>query len=99
MYFSTLPTVAEGFQLKRWRGGPKAGQPKVPPVVQTMLDRGLLEIRADLPMPTAYFTGPGIAALRLLALDRRYLDPKKFAHIRAELGLEAATEPPDDPPP
>jgi hypothetical protein len=22
MFFSTLPTVAEGFQLKTWRGGP-----------------------------------------------------------------------------
>jgi hypothetical protein len=31
MFFSTLPTVAEGFQLKTWRGGPQAGQPKLPP--------------------------------------------------------------------
>jgi hypothetical protein len=30
-FFSTLPTVAEGFQLKTWRGGPQAGRPKVPP--------------------------------------------------------------------
>jgi hypothetical protein len=29
-FFSTLPTVAEGFLLKTWRGGPQAGQPKVP---------------------------------------------------------------------
>ena len=28
MFFSTLPTVAEGLQLKTWRGGPQAGQPK-----------------------------------------------------------------------
>jgi hypothetical protein len=26
-FFSTLPTVAEGFLLKTWRGGPEAGQP------------------------------------------------------------------------
>jgi hypothetical protein len=26
-FFSTLPTVAEGFQLKTWRGGPDAGKP------------------------------------------------------------------------
>src|ERR1700738_399959 len=30
MFFSTYPTVAEGFQLKTWRGGPQAGQPKLP---------------------------------------------------------------------
>ena len=31
MFFSTYPTVAEGFQVKTWRGGPQAGQPKLPP--------------------------------------------------------------------
>ena len=25
VFFSTLPTVAEGFQLKTWRGGVKGG--------------------------------------------------------------------------
>ncbi len=30
MFFSTLPSVADGFQLRTWRGGPQAGQPKVP---------------------------------------------------------------------
>ena len=29
-FFSTLPTVADGFLLKTWRSGPQAGQPKVP---------------------------------------------------------------------
>lgn len=29
-FFSTLPTVADGFQLKIWRGGPLAGKPKLP---------------------------------------------------------------------
>ena len=31
MFFSTLPSVAEGFHLKTWRGGPQAGQPKLSP--------------------------------------------------------------------
>ena len=31
MFFSTYPTVAEGFQLKTWRSGPQAGQSKRPP--------------------------------------------------------------------
>jgi len=32
MVFSTLPSVAEGFQLKTWRGGPDAGKPKLSPI-------------------------------------------------------------------
>jgi hypothetical protein len=32
VFFSTLPSVAEGFQLKTtWRSGPDAGEPKLPP--------------------------------------------------------------------
>jgi hypothetical protein len=30
-FFSTLPSVAEGFQLRTWRSGPQKGQPKLPP--------------------------------------------------------------------
>ena len=33
-FFNTLPTVAEGFQLKTWRGGAKKGQPKLPPTAK-----------------------------------------------------------------
>ena len=44
MFFSTYPTVAEGFQLKTWRGGPHAGQPKLPPAAQSLLDRGLMRL-------------------------------------------------------
>ena len=40
MYFSTLPTVAEGFQLRTRRTGPHAGQPKVPPAGLTLMHRG-----------------------------------------------------------
>ena len=94
MFFGTLPSVAEGFQLRTWRGGPLAGQPKVPPPVRTMVERGLVEIRIDTRMPKAYFSAAGLTALRLLALDRRYMDPQKFAHVRAELGLEATIEGP-----
>jgi hypothetical protein len=94
MFFGTLPSVAEGFQLRTWRGGPLAGQPKVPPPVRTMVERGLVEIRTDARVPKVYFSEAGLTALRLLALDRRYMDPQKFAHVRAELGLEATTERP-----
>jgi hypothetical protein len=33
-FFTTLPSVAEGFQLKTWRGGPEAGTPKIAPVAK-----------------------------------------------------------------
>ena len=42
MFFSTLPSVAEGFQLKTWRGGLQAGQPKVPQAALGLLQRGLM---------------------------------------------------------
>jgi hypothetical protein len=29
IFFSTLPSVAEGFRLKTWRDGPDAGEPKL----------------------------------------------------------------------
>jgi hypothetical protein len=29
IFFSTLPSVAEGFHLKTWRSGPDAGKPKL----------------------------------------------------------------------
>ena len=46
MFFSTFPTVAEGFQLKNWRGGPEAGKPKIPGVAQGLIDRGLMRLDA-----------------------------------------------------
>jgi hypothetical protein len=93
VYFSTLPAVADGFHLRTWRGGPMAGQPKIPPPLRAMIERGLMEIRANRSASRAYFSEDGLAALRLLALDRRYMDPGKFAHVRAELGLEPTSQP------
>lgn len=56
LFFRTLPSVADGFQLRTWRGSPLAGQPKLPPALRTMVDSGLMEIRTGAPMPRAYFT-------------------------------------------
>ncbi len=92
MFFGTLPAVTDGFQLRTWRGGPLAGQPKVPPALRTMVERGLMEVRASTPLPRAYFSQRGLAALRRLVLDPRYMNPEKFAHVRAELGLAATTK-------
>jgi hypothetical protein len=65
-----------------------AGQPKIPAAVTSMLDRGLLELRPTAAGARAYFTEAGYVALRPFAHDRRFLDPKQYAHVRQELGLE-----------
>lgn len=89
-FFSTLPTAAEGFMLKVWRGGPKAGQPKVSPRAQGLLDRGLMRLEPAERPPRLYFTDRGLAALRAMMADARFAPPEKFAHIRQELGISLA---------
>jgi hypothetical protein len=86
-HFGSFPSLAEGIFLRTWRGGPQAGEPKLPPAVRTMLERGLVEVRQDGRLVRAHFTMAGIEALRDLASDRRHLDPVRFAHLRRELGL------------
>jgi hypothetical protein len=88
-HLGSFPLLAEGIFLRIWRSGPQAGEPKLPPAVKTMLARGLAEVRRDGPWVRAYFTTTGLAALRELAANRRYLDPVRYVHIRRELGLEA----------
>ncbi len=88
MFFSTLPTVAEGFQVKTWRGGPQAGQPKLPPPARSLLDRGLMQLDDTSRFPRLFFTDQGLAELRAMMTDRRFASPEKFAHVRQELGLD-----------
>jgi hypothetical protein len=88
MFFSTFPTVAEGFQLKIWRGGPQAGHPKLPPAAKSLLERGLMRLDATSRFPRLFFTKPGLEALRVMMADRRLANPEKFAHVRQELGLD-----------
>ena len=89
MFFSTLPTVAEGFQLKTWRGGPEAGKPKLSPGAKGLLERGLMRLDTSQRLPRLFFTEAGLAELRPMMADRRLADPKKFAHIRRELGIDS----------
>ena len=91
MFFSTLPRVADGLQLKTWRGGPLAGQPKVPPAAQGLIDKGVLRLDAGRKPPMLFFTEVGIVALRAMMSDARLANPEKFAHVRRELGID----PPD----
>lgn len=90
--FGQAPRLAAGMWLRTWRGGPQAGQPKVSPAVRSMLDRGLVTIELVRPGARAYFTEAGYAALRLLAQDRRALNPAQYGHLLEELGLKPPAE-------
>ena len=87
--FGQEPQLANGLFLRTWRAGPQKGEPKIPKAIQSMLDRGLVEIRRN-PMgrQAAFFTEAGLEALRQLLQDRRTMDPERFAHLRQELGME-----------
>ena len=86
-FFSTLPSVADGFHLKTWRGGPDAGEPKLPPVAKGLVERGLMRLDASQRLPRLLFTETGLVELRAMMSERRFADPAKFAHIRHELGI------------
>ena len=93
-FFSTLPSVADGFQLRTWRGGPQAGQPKVPLVAKGLLERGLMRLQPTPWPPRLFFTEAGLLALRAMMADRRFANPKTFAHVRRELGIDPGPEEP-----
>ena len=57
-----------------------------------MLDRGLVEVQTTNQWPRAFFTEAWMAALRQLVMDKRAMDPERFAHLRADLGLEGVGE-------
>jgi hypothetical protein len=58
LHFSQYPRLEDGIFLRTWRGGPQKGEPKIPPAVRTMMDRGLLEICNTERGPRASFTLP-----------------------------------------
>jgi hypothetical protein len=91
-FFSTLPSVADGFQIKTWRGGPLAGKPKLPLPAEGLLERGLMRLDTTQHWPRLIFTETGLAALRTMMRDRRLADPVKFAHVRQELGIDPIPE-------
>jgi hypothetical protein len=90
MFFSTYPRIADGFQLRTWRGGAQAGQPKLPPTAKGLVDRGLMRLVTSERLPRLFFTEAGMAELRAMMMDRRLADPAKFAHVRQELGIDPA---------
>ena len=93
--FGQYPELANGLFLRPWRAGPQKGEPKIPSAIQSMIDRGLVTVR---PGPhgrqAAFFTEAGLDGLRQLLLNRRAMDPERFAHLRQELGIDSATDGP-----
>jgi hypothetical protein len=87
-FFSSFPTVAEGFQLRVWRGGQRAGEPKIPLSTKGLLARGLMRLDITQRWPRLLFTEEGLSALREMMTDRRLADPVKYAHVRRELGID-----------
>jgi hypothetical protein len=87
-FFSTFPTVAEGFQLKTWRAGPKQGQPKLPPAAESLVARELMRLDVTIRPPRLFFTEAGLAALRVMMADRRLANPVDYGHVRRELGID-----------
>src|SRR5947209_6064138 len=70
-HFGEDPRVADGIFLRTWRGGERRNEPKIPPAVQTMLERGLVEVRN--PAWSAVFTpgSPATAAGFEVQIDNR----------------------------
>ena len=93
-FFSTLPSVADGFQIRTWRGGAQAGQPKVPLVAKGLLERGLMRIEPTPWPPRLFFTEAGLAVLRTIMANKRFADPATFAHVRQELGIDPTQDEP-----
>ncbi len=87
-FFSTLPRVADGVQLRTWRSGPQAGQHKVPAIAQGLLERGLMRLEPTPWPPRLVFTDAGLLALRAMMSDGRLANPRTFAHVRRELGID-----------
>jgi len=88
VHFGQPSYLADGILLRTWRSGPEKNQPKLPPAVRSMVDRGLVEIRPGQRGVRGFFTEAGVAALRQLVADRRLMNPQTFAHLRVELGLD-----------
>jgi hypothetical protein len=87
-FFSTFPTVVEGFQLKTWRAGPKQGQPRLSPAAGSLVERDLMRLDVTIRPPRIFFTDAGLAILRVMISDRQLANPADFAHVRQESGID-----------
>jgi hypothetical protein len=74
VHFGAPPHIADGRFLRSGKSGPQKGKPKLPLAAQSMLERGLIEIRPVRIGYAAFLTDSGLAALRLLVFDTRAMD-------------------------
>src|SRR5690349_17294672 len=86
--FGSAASIHEGFWLRRWATGPRKGQPKIPAAVQSLIDRGLVEIvEEDARLPRVVFTDEGLRALVEMADDARaFRPPERYTSLLAEIG-------------
>jgi hypothetical protein len=59
----------------------------VPSPAKGLVERGLMRIDTTQRWPRLMFTETGLVALRTMMTDRRLADPRRYAHIRQELGI------------
>src|SRR5690348_11552075 len=85
--FGSAASIHEGFWLRRWATGPRKGEPKIPPAVQSMIDRGLIRVvDEDRGMPRVLFTDAGFQALIEMADDpRAFRPPERYSHLLGEI--------------
>lgn len=93
VHFGQPSHLADGMLLRTWRSGPEKNQPKLPPAVRSMMARGLVEVRHGPRGFRAYFTEAGLAAVRVLLLSPRLMDPVAFGHLHQEVGFSEGAEP------
>jgi hypothetical protein len=85
--FGSAVSIHDGFWVKRWSTGPRKGQPKISPVLASLIDRDLVRVvETESGMPRACFTEAGLRALIALADDRRaFQPPERYSHLLAEI--------------
>src|SRR5215469_15049949 len=88
VHFGQPSYLTDGILLRTWRSGPEKNQPKLPPAVRSMIERGLVEVRPSPRGVRGFFTAAGVTAMQQLVADRRLMNPTTFAHLRLELGLD-----------
>ena len=82
MFFSTLPTVAEGFYLKVWWSGPQANEPKLSPVAKGLIERGLMRLDTTLWPPRIRCWGdPSKRSVGQHASKEDVLRAKRFVFV------------------
>jgi hypothetical protein len=82
----------DGLLLRYWSSGPHAGEPKYPPAVRSLLERGMVEVRIKQSGPRAFSIKARLATLRQLQQNRQAMDAGCFALLRRKFGRNATED-------